>query len=264
MDLELSGKAAIVTGGSKGIGKAIALELAREGVDVAVCARGRGALEETARQVADETGRRILPIVADTSDRQSVETMVETAARELGRVDILVNNAAYPGGLVAGPLEEASEEELLADINTKVVGYFRCAKAAAPHLQRRGWGRIVNIGGLAARQAGTISGLRNAALAHLTKTLSVELGPSGITVNLVHPGATRTERTGPDLQAQAERRGVSAAEIERQMAEETAIRRVPDALDIAYLTVFLASPKAGAVTGEVIAAGGGRGLAVYQ
>lgn len=264
MDLELSGKAAIVTGGSKGIGKAIALELAREGVDVAVCARGRDALEETARQVADETGRRVLPIVADTSDRESVERMVEAAARELGRIDILVNNAAYPGGLVVGPLEEASEEELLADIDTKVVGYFRCAKAAAPHLQRRGWGRIVNIGGLAARQAGTISGLRNAALAHLTKTLSVELGPSGITVNLVHPGATRTERTGPDLRAQAERRGVSEADVERQMAEETAIRRVPEARDIAYLTAFLASPKAGAVTGEVIAAGGGRGLAVYQ
>ena len=264
MDLDLSGKTAVVTGGSKGIGKAIALELAREGVDVAVCARGRGALEETARQVAEETGRRILPVAADTSERESVETMVETAARELGGIDILVNNAAFPGGLVVGPLKEASEEELLADINTKVVGYFRCAKAAAPHLQRRGWGRIVNIGGLAARQAGTISGLRNAALAHLTKTLSVELGPSGITVNLVHPGATRTERTAPDLQAQAERRGVSVAEVERRMAEETAIRRVPDARDIAYLTVFLASPKAGAITGEVIAAGGGRGLAVYQ
>ena len=177
MDLELGGKAAIVTGGSKGIGKAIALELAREGVDVAVCARGRDALEETAHSVAAETGRRVLPIVADTSDRESVETMVETAARELGRIDILINNAAYPGGLVVGPLEEASEEELLADINTKVVGYFRCAKAAAPHLQRRGWGRIVNIGGLAARQAGTISGLRNAALAHFMASYGNIAGP---------------------------------------------------------------------------------------
>ena len=264
MDLELDGKAAIVTGGSKGIGKAIALELAREGVDVAICARGREALEETAHELEQETGRRILPIVADTADRQSVEGLVETAVQSLGKVDILVNNAALPGGLVVGPLEEASEDDLLDDINTKVVGYLRCAKAVAPHLERRGWGRIVNIGGLAARQAGTISGLRNAALVHLTKTLSIQLGPSGITVNLVHPGATRTERTDPSLREEARRQETTVDEVETRMAEETAIRRVPDARDIAYVVAFLASSRAGAVTGEVIAAGGGRGTAVFQ
>ena len=264
MDLELDGKAAIVTGGSKGIGKAIALELAREGVDVAICARGRDLLEESAHDMERETGRRIVPIPADTTSRESVEHLVEATVRAFGRVDILVNNAAVPGGLVLGPLAEASEEALLDDINTKVVGYFRCAKAVAPHLQRQGRGRIVNIGGLSARQAGAISGLRNAALVHLTKTLSAELGPSGITVNLVHPGATRTERTAPDHQEEARRQGTTADEVERRMAEETAIRRIVDAREIGYIVTFLASAKAGAITGEVIAAGGVRCLAVFQ
>jgi NAD(P)-dependent dehydrogenase (short-subunit alcohol dehydrogenase family) len=264
MDLELDGKTAIVTGGSKGIGKAIALELAREGVDVAICARSRDALEESARELERETGRRIVPVVADTTSRESVERLVTAATEALGRVDILVNNAATPGGLVLGPLAEASEEALLDDINTKVVGYFRCAKAVAPHLQRQGWGRIVNIGGLSARQAGAISGLRNAALVHLTKTLSDQLGPSGTTVNLVHPGATRTERTAPDHQEEAGRQGTTVDEIERRMAEETAIRRIVDAREIGHIVTFLASAKAGAITGEAIAAGGGRGLAVFQ
>ena len=264
MDLELEGKAAIVTGGSKGIGKAIALELAREGVDVAICARGRDLLEESARDLERETGRRIVPIPADTASHESVEQLVDAAIDALGRVDILVNNAAVPGGLVMGPLDEASEEALLDDINTKVVGYFRCAKAVAPHLQRQGWGRIVNIGGLSARQAGAISGLRNAALVHLTKTLSGQLGPSGITVNLVHPGATRTERTEPSHREQASRQGVAVEEIERRVGEQVAIRRIVDAAEIGYVVVFLSSPKAAAITGEVIAAGGGRGLAVFQ
>src|SRR5207245_5342571 len=100
----------------------------------------------------------------------------------------------------------------------KVVGYMRCAKAAAPHMQRAGWGRIVNIGGLSGRRAGNISGLRNAAIVHLTKTLADHLGASGITVNLVHPGLTRTERTD----AEAERRGRS-----------TAIGRVVEAREVA-------------------------------
>ena len=95
----------------------------------------------------------------------------------LGRVDILVNNASTPGGLVQGPLAEASDELLMEDVNTKVIGYFRCAKAVEPHMRQQHWGRIINIGGLSGRQSGNISGLRNAAIAHLTKTLSDQLGP---------------------------------------------------------------------------------------
>jgi NAD(P)-dependent dehydrogenase (short-subunit alcohol dehydrogenase family) len=264
MDLELTGKVAIVTGASQGIGKAIALELAREGVDVALCARRREALEQAASELEQDTGRRILPVPGDTTDWDSVRRLVETTVATLGRVDILVNNAATPGGLVRGPLAEASEEALIEDINTKVVGYFRCAKAVAPHMQRQGWGRIINIGGLSGRQSGVISGMRNAAIMHLTKTLSDQLGPSGITVNLIHPGLTRTERSDPMYAERARQQGVTVEEIERRLAQDIAIRRIVNAQEIGYAVAFLASPKSAAITGEVIAAGGGSQRAVFQ
>lgn len=264
MDLELTGKVAVITGASKGVGKAIARELAKEGVDVAVCARHRDELEATAGELEQETGRRILPVVTDTTNWESVRRMVESTVVTLGRVDILVNNAATPGGLVRGALAEASEEALMEDINTKVVGYFRCAKAVAPYMQRQGWGRIINIGGLSGRQSNAISGMRNAAVVHLTKTLSDQLGPSGITVNLVHPGTTRTERSDPMYAEQARREGVSVQEIEHRITQNIAIRRLVEARELGYIVTFLASPKSTAITGEVIAAGGGSMRAVFQ
>ena len=119
MDLELTGKTAIVTGGSIGIGKAVARELAREGVDVAICARRQELLEHTAVELASETGRKIVPIVADTSVQASVGAMVDAAVEALGSVDILVNNAATPGGLVLGPLAESDEEDLVAELTPR-------------------------------------------------------------------------------------------------------------------------------------------------
>jgi NAD(P)-dependent dehydrogenase (short-subunit alcohol dehydrogenase family) len=249
MDLGLTGRVAIVTGGSRGIGKAIAGELAREGADVAVCGRNRETIGEAAEALAKDTGRRIVPIVADTTRSDSVARLVETALAQLGRVDILVNNAATPGGLVSGPLADADEVALLEDINTKVLGYLRCAKAVAPHMRERGWGRIVNVGGLSGRRSGNISGLRNAAIVHLTKTLADQLGQHGITVNLVHPGATRTERTD----AATEKR-----------AATNAIRRIVDAAEIAQVVTFLASTKAANVTGIAIDASGGSIPVMFQ
>ena len=249
MDLELTGRVAIVTGASRGVGKAIARELALEGVDVAICARNREAVEASAKELASATGRRILPIVADTTSSESVRRLVDTARAQLGSVDILVNNAATPGGVVRGPLADADEKALLEDIDTKVVGYMRCAKAVAPHMQQRGWGRIINIGGLSGRRSGNISGLRNAAIVHLTKTLADQLGRHGITVNLVHPGATRTERT----EAETERR-----------ASGNAIGRIVDAREIGLVVAFLASAKAAAVTGVAIDASGGSIPVMFQ
>ena len=249
MDLGLGGRVAIVTGGSRGVGKAIALTLASEGVDVAVCSRSKDAIEEAAAALRKSTGRRIVGIVCDTTSSKSVADLVEGTLAQLGRIDILVNNAATPGGVVNGPLAQADDELLLEDINTKVVGYLRCAKAVAPHMRERGWGRIINIGGLSGRRAGNISGLRNAAVVHLTKTLADQLGPSGITVNLVHPGATRTERTD--------------AETEKR-ASSNAIRRIVDASEIGQVVTFLASAKAAAVTGVAIDASGGSIPVMFQ
>jgi len=249
MDLGLAGRVAIVTGGSRGIGRAIAQMLASEGVDVAICARQRQALDEAAKALAQDTGRRVIPIVADTMSSESVAHLVDATLTAFGRLDVLVNNASTPGGMVRGPLAEADDKTLLEDIDTKVVGYLRCAKAVAPHMQQRRWGRIINIGGLSGRRSGNISGLRNAAIVHLTKTLADELGAHGITVNLVHPGATRTERTD--------------AETERRAASN-AIRRIVDASEIAQVVTFLASTKAANVTGVAIDASGGSIPVMFQ
>src|SRR6185312_16213133 len=189
MDLKLEGKRAIVTGGSRGIGKVIARQLAQEGVDVVIAARSKEPLRAAAAEIAAETGRRIIPVVADTGDEHAVNALVSAAVAELGGVDILVNNAAIPGGISsATKLEHIVDQEVLDDINIKVVGYLRTARALAPHLIANGWGRIINIGGLAIHRTGRpVATLRNVGVAAITKNLADELGPKGINVVAVHP-----------------------------------------------------------------------------
>ena len=170
MNLELKGRVAIVTGGSSGIGKEVARVLSQEGCTVAICARRMANLEEVAREISSETGGDVLPLFCDTGDMAAVSAMVDATISRFGRVDILVNSAAAPSGVVRNDIEHAGDQELLADLDTKVVGYFRCAKAVAPHMRRAGFGRIINIGGLTGRASKVISGMRNLAVAHLTKT----------------------------------------------------------------------------------------------
>jgi len=251
MDLELAGKRAIVTGGSRGIGKVIARVLAAEGVDVAISARNEGALRESAQELAGATGRKIVPIVADTGKEQDVNRLVETAIRELGGVDILVNNAALPGGISpATKLEQIVDEQVLEDINIKVVGYLRTARALAPHLIAKGWGRIINIGGLAIHRTGRpVATLRNVGVAAVTKNLADELGPKGINVTAVHPGATRTERT--------------TKEAEKDLAAGVSIGRIVDAKEVAWVVAFLASPKSVSINGDAIPIGGGTLGTIY-
>src|SRR3990172_8030825 len=142
MDLGLRGKHAIVTGGREGIGKAIARELAREGADVAIVARKKEQLEAAARELGAETGRRIIPLVADVTSREQVEEMVAQAAAQLGGLHILINSGSSPGGSTSatGPIETVVDEHLLHDFNTKYMGALRCARAAIPHLKQQGWG----------------------------------------------------------------------------------------------------------------------------
>ena len=263
MDLELQGKVAIITGGSKGIGKAVALELAREGADVAIAARTLADCEQTAGEIASETGRRAIAISVDTTKSDDVQNMVDTTVAELGKVDILINSAAMVGGQVRGTISEATEKDMLEDLDTKVVGYFRAMKAVVPHMQAQKWGRIISIGGVSARQS-TIYGLRNAAVVHMTKTFSDQLGPDGITLNVVHPGLTMTEGIRRNLDQRAQNQGMTREELEKQMGANVAINRIVDAQELAYLCAFLCSPKAECVTGEVIAAGGGAKGGVHQ
>ena len=183
MDLELAGRTAIVTGGSRGIGKAVARELAREEMDVAIAARGTEALEDTARELAQETRRRIFPIQVDTGDDKSAKAMVKQAVELMGRVDVLVNCAARPLGQSPEPgLADITDEHFWADINVKSMGYLRCAREVVPYMKQRGWGRIINVSGLAARNVGSITGsVRNVAVVAMAKNLADQLGPYGIT-----------------------------------------------------------------------------------
>ena len=257
MDLQLQGKRALVTGGSKGIGRAIALQLAREGVDVVIAARNETDLAAAAREIAAETGRKVVALTVDTKDDASVKALVEGAVAALGGIDILVNAAAQAGGHAPPPkLAQITDDIFWDDVDVKVLGYLRTAREAAPHMIAAGWGRIINVSGLAARSTGSIVGsMRNVAVAALTKNLADELGPKGINVTVVHPGLTRTEKSAPLIAARAA--GVSEAEIEQRMTSGVLIGRMVDAAEVADVVAFLASPRSVAINGDAVACGGG-------
>ena len=271
MDFGIAGRRALVAGGGRGIGKAIARALAGEGCEVAVAARTRGQVEASAREISEQTGAGVTPMVMDALSTEQVNLTVAAAAERLGGLEILVNSASHPGGAAdaVGYIETVNEESLLNDFDIKYVGALRLSRAAIPHLKAAGWGRIINISGGNARNAGNLSGgARNVALVHMTKTLSIDLGPHGITVNCIHPGATRTERTPGMLAAGAQELGISAEEFERRQFAPSAdggnaVGRMIEADEVGFLAAFLASEKAAAITGEVISAGGGVGQAVF-
>lgn len=263
MDLQLKDKVAIVTGGSRGIGKAVARELASEGAHVAIVAREQVALEKAAAELAD-LGGRVVPFSADTSDDASVSRMVAKVAETFGRIDILINGAAQPGGQSAPPtMSEVTAEAFWTEMNVKILGYLRTAREVAPHLARQGGGRIVNISGLAARNTGNIVGsIRNVGVHALTKNLADELAPSGIAVVCVHPGLTRTENMAAALADKAKAQGRTVEEVEAAMLKGK-LRRVLSVEEVASAITFLASPRASAINGDVVAVSGGSVGSIY-
>ena len=265
MDLQLTGKRALVTGGSKGIGRAVARQLAREGVDVVIAARNAAELDAAAADIAAETGRRVIGHVVDTRDDASVKALVVASVSALGGLDILVNAAAKPGGQAPPPkLAEITNELFWDDVDVKVMGYLRLAREVVPHMRAAGGGRIINISGLAARRTGSIIGsMRNVAVAAMTKNLADELGPLGINVTVVHPGMTRTERTAGVIAARAAAQGVSEAQAERDLGGHALIGRMVDAAEVADVVTFLASPRSVAINGDAIACGGGAAGAIH-
>jgi NAD(P)-dependent dehydrogenase (short-subunit alcohol dehydrogenase family) len=265
MDLQLTGKRAIVTGGSRGIGYAVAEALAAEGASVALVARGQAALDE-ARGRLTEAGHQAIAVAADTNHDTAVRAMAAQVASELGGIDILVNAAAEPATPTAGRarLADLDDDDLRREVETKVLGYLRCARAAAPHMAAQGWGRIINISGLAARQTGsTFGSIRNVAVAAMTKNLADELGRDGINVTVVHPGMTVTERTPATLTAMATASGSTETEAQASLAARTSIGRLVTAAEVADVVAFLASPRSVAITGDAVAAGGGARNTIY-
>jgi NAD(P)-dependent dehydrogenase (short-subunit alcohol dehydrogenase family) len=264
MDLQLTGKRAIVTGASRGIGLAVADRLAAEGAHVALVARGAQALADAAARVRRH-GTPVLVCPADTTDDAAVRAMVAEVAGAFGGVDVLVNAAARPASSAPVPaLADLADDALRVEVETKVLGYLRCARAVAPHMAAAGWGRIVNVSGLNARISGSLVGsVRNVAVAAMTKNLADELGPAGITVTVVHPGTTVTERTPAMLAERAVREGVPAAEVARRLAAATSIGRLVTAEEVADVVTFLASPRSAAISGDAIAVGGGTRGAIH-
>jgi NAD(P)-dependent dehydrogenase (short-subunit alcohol dehydrogenase family) len=262
MDLQLTAKRALVVGGTKGIGRAVAVALAKEGAVVTVAARHDVA--EVAADLATESGGTVHGVVIDSRDDASVQAGVAEAVAAMGGVDILVNTAAAPWSAAKNTVaSHTSDDAMREEFEEKVLGYLRTARAVAPHMIANGWGRIVNISGLGARKSGSVAQtVRNISVAAITKNLADELGPHGINVTVVHPGLTRTEAVA-ELVDQRVAAGASRADAEHAMAGNI-IGRIVTPDELAAVIVFLASPRSVAVTGGAVDAGGGTpGVVTY-
>ena len=262
MDLQLRGKRALVVGGTKGIGRAVAAALAREGATVTVAARHD--VGSVAAEIAAETGGTVHGVAIDTRDDGSVQAGVAEATAGMGGVDILVNTAAAPWSAAKNTVaSRTSDDAMREEFEEKVLGYLRTARAVAPQMTANGWGRIVNVSGLGARRSGSVAQtVRNISVAAITKNLADELGPHGINVTVVHPGLTRTE----GVVARVDERvaaGESVADAERALAGNI-IGRIVTPDELAAVVAFLASPLSVAITGGAVDAGGGTpGVVTY-
>lgn len=239
MDLGLRGSGALVTGGGRGIGKAAAASLAREGAAVVLLGRDRPALERAALEVGA-----VGVVVADTTDDGAVCAAVEQTLKLVGRLDVVVNCAAprASSAHASTGMNDLDDAWLLLNVDTKVLGYLRVARAAAPHLRQSG-GAIVNVSGTNARRTGYVVGsIRNSGVVALSKNLADELGPSGIAVTCVHPGPI-----GAGLESEACSPGMS----------DNLLRRSVTAGEVADVIAFLSSRLGRVTTGSVISADGG-------
>jgi NAD(P)-dependent dehydrogenase (short-subunit alcohol dehydrogenase family) len=264
MELGLHGRVALVTGGSMGIGKAAALGLAQEGADVAICARGQERLERAADEIAQQTGRRVLPIVADLTREADAQHFVQTTARHFGRLDILVNCAGSSPG---GTLQHLEEHHWMESLNLKFLGYVRTTKAAMPFMQEHRWGRIINVignDGIKPIYFELTPGAANAAGINFTLAIAEELAPHGITVNAVNPGPVDTERWWGLVRTMARGKGISEEAANQRAVRSIPMGRLCTAEEVANVVVFLASDKASFVTGALITMDGAQRKALMD
>jgi len=261
LDLGLQGHVALITGASRGIGRAIARALAAEGCDIAMVARGEDALREAASDVS-ALGVRAVPIVADITKTDDVTRMVEETVGALGRIDILINAAAT---VTPTAFLDLTEERWLDVFEQKLNGYARCLRHVIPVLRAQGSGAIVNISGLAARQphATTIPvGVNNAATLSLTKSLANDLAKDGIRVNAVIPHIIDTDRQDETMREWAGITGQTEAEVRAERVAKIPLGRMGRAEEVGDVVAFLASDRASFVTGAAWHVDGGVSVAI--
>ncbi len=251
--MKLTDRVAIVTGGGRGIGRAIALRFAAEGAAVVLAATGRDALEETAAEIRGAGGR-ALTSVTDVADEAAVTRLIASTLAGFGRLDVLVNNAGIAGP--TAPIVELDRADWDRTLAINVTGAFLCSKHAVPHMIARGSGRVINItsiAGLIGYALRSPYAVSKWGMIALTRSLAIEVGEHGITVNAIAPGAVRGERVEAVIRNRAAALGRAQDEIEREFyVEPTALKRMIDPEEIAATALYLASDEARSITGETI------------
>jgi NAD(P)-dependent dehydrogenase (short-subunit alcohol dehydrogenase family) len=252
MDLQLAGKVALVTGASKGIGRAVAEELAREGASVVITARTEQQLADTAREITAMTKQEILAVAGDMSKSDDVERAVKTALGKFGRIDILITCAgSSPGGL----LEELTEDQWMASLNLKFMGYVRSVRAVIPHMRERGEGAIVLVvgnDGLKPSYWEMTAGVANAADINFASSVAEQYGRHGVRINTVNPGPVNTDRWDGLEKAFARDKKVDQARAHELAISSIPFHRICEPQEVASLVVFLASPRAAFINGAHI------------
>lgn len=262
MQSGLQDRVAIVCGGSRGLGLAIATSLARAGAHLVLCARSPGPLEEAAQSLR-ELGATVLAVPGDVTKGEDLSRLVGAAVSGLGRIDILVNNTGHPK---MGSFSTLSEEDWRGGFETIFMPMLRLCHQVLPIMQRQRWGRIINISSHAIRAPSStylLSGVYRTALASLSKSLANEYGRDGILVNSVCPGLIRTPLGESLLRAMAERSGVSVEEAEREHASQCPARRIGEAEEIGEIVAFLCSAAAAHITGQLLTVDGGQSPGLF-
>lgn len=257
MDLGLNDKIAVVAASSRGLGRAIATALGREGARLVMCSRTRDALETAADTICHTTGAEVHTVVADLATADGPRRVVEIATSELGGVDILVTNT---GGPAVGTFAELEETEWQRAFELLLLSAVRLIRAALPAMRARGGGRVINVTSIAVKEpipGLLLSNSLRAAVVGLAKTLAAELAPSGILVNNVCPGRIATDRLLELDQARAEREGLSVEQVRQETQRRIPVGRYGQPEELAALVTFLASSRASYITGTTILCDGG-------
>jgi 3-oxoacyl-[acyl-carrier protein] reductase len=257
MDLGLAGRIAIIAASSRGLGRAVAAELAAEGAEVALCSRSAADLETAAESIRQKTGREAFRQALDVSRAEDVERFVAAVEARFGRIDICITNA---GGPPAKPFLDTSLDDWRAATDTLLMGTIHFARAVLPRMQQRRWGRLLTITSMSVKQPVENLMLSNsvrAAVAGLARTLANEFGPYGITVNNVCPGYTLTDRLQQLAETVAGRSGITTEQVFERWSAEVPARRMGRPEEFAATVAFLASERAGYVNGVSITVDGG-------